>query len=304
MFKAVNCLHNLRLMNNMHTKLLLLALLCTMPLLHGVELVIPNGTTAIENSQYANRTDITSIVIPESVTSIGGYAFSQCSALTSIVIPNSVTSIGERAFEDCSSLTNLTIPSSVTLAKTSAFKGCIGLKTLIINCEGTKFSIDLNPISGLDNLTDVYFNNGMPSVRWTFGTSKPVVHGSTMWNGYEFKDITVDRLESRMIPLPATEGKIGQVLMVTANGYEWKDMPDNNSAASTDKFHLDAGWNLISLPEAELTENCKAELMKTYKFFMFDKGANTYVQANALVPRGCYWVFVTNPSTIHFTTAR
>ena len=276
-------------------------LLYAMPHLYGIELVIPDDTTAITAGQYKNRTDVTSVVIPNSVTSIGYEAFSGCSSLTNVVIPDSVTSIGENAFYGCIALTSLTIPASVKTAYTSCFKGCTGLKTLTINCSGNSFIINANPIPGLDSLTDVIFNNGMPTTPWTFGTSKPVVYGSTKWNGYEFRDIAVGRLESKTLPLPTTSGKIGQVLMVTADGYEWKDVPSGNSTPIADSFHLTAGWNLISLPETELTANCKNELLKAYVFFTYDKHLKIYLRVNELIPRGCYWVFVKDACTIHFT---
>ena len=57
--------------------------------------------TAIGNSAFAYRNDLTSIIIPETVTSIGNYAFVNCVDLRSIEIPASVTSIGKEAFSHC-----------------------------------------------------------------------------------------------------------------------------------------------------------------------------------------------------------
>ena len=123
------------------------------------------------------------------------------------------------------------------------------------------------------------------------------------WNGYEYKETTIEQLENNMIPRPATSGKVGQVLMVTADGYEWKDVPGGYSSAIADKFHLDAGWNLISLPEAELTASCKEELLNAYIFVTSYKSSKSYMRTNTLIPRGCYWVYVKEACTIHFTKA-
>ena len=60
--------------------------------------IIPDGTTSIADSAYADYKNLTSVTIPDSVTSIGDNAFSGCSRLTSITIPDSVTSIGNSAF--------------------------------------------------------------------------------------------------------------------------------------------------------------------------------------------------------------
>ena len=128
-------------------------------------LVIPNGTTKIENYAFCNCKSFKSITIPNSVTSIGNSAFSHCSEPTSItvdkgnkyydsrnncnaiietksntlisgckntIIPNSVTSIGGGAFYGCSGLTSITIPNSVTSIGNSAFEGCSGLTSITI----------------------------------------------------------------------------------------------------------------------------------------------------------------------------
>ena len=75
-------------------------------LLRG-EVVIPEGTTRINDFEYANCNNITSIIIPDSVTYIGTCAFIGCDSLTSITIPDSVTGIADLAFCDCVSLVSI-----------------------------------------------------------------------------------------------------------------------------------------------------------------------------------------------------
>ena len=91
----------------------ILSAVCAVVLLTGaagVALVIPEGTTVIEDSAYKNRILYSSVEIPESVTEIGSYAFYGCTGLTEVTIPDSVTTIGDHAFMGCTGLTNITVP--------------------------------------------------------------------------------------------------------------------------------------------------------------------------------------------------
>lgn len=64
-------------------------------------LVIPDGTTAIENSQYFYCFEyIGTLNIPNTVKTIGKNAFEHCTGFIGpLLIPDSVTSIGEGAFQ-------------------------------------------------------------------------------------------------------------------------------------------------------------------------------------------------------------
>ena len=77
-------------------------------------LEVPDGTTAIDDEAFKDRTDIVRVLIPSSVTTIWKSAFGDCSPLTDVTIPSSVTSIEDYDFYECCLLTGVTIPSSVT----------------------------------------------------------------------------------------------------------------------------------------------------------------------------------------------
>ena len=95
-------------------------------------LVIEHGVTEIEEGQYKNRKDITSVVIPDTVVSIGDEAFSECRSLVSVTIPDSVVSIGDEAFARCYKLTDVVIPSSVRQIGEGAFEYCGSLVSIYL----------------------------------------------------------------------------------------------------------------------------------------------------------------------------
>ena len=94
--------------------------------------VIPEGTTRIRPSAFADCSELKSVVIPESMTSIGPYAFYRCSGLTSIRLPDSVTNLSEDAFEGCSSLTEVRLPATLTFLDTRLFRACSSLREIAI----------------------------------------------------------------------------------------------------------------------------------------------------------------------------
>lgn len=62
------------------------------------ELVIPDGTKAINDYVFRKCEGITSLSIPSTVETIGTYAFAECEALSKIIIGAHVSTIGENAF--------------------------------------------------------------------------------------------------------------------------------------------------------------------------------------------------------------
>ena len=90
------------------------------------------GLKNIQNHEFSNCKNLTSIIIPNSVRSIGYYAFEECVNLTSITLPNSLSLIGDYAFSGCMNLTSINIPNSVTNITQYAFRNCTNLTSVTI----------------------------------------------------------------------------------------------------------------------------------------------------------------------------
>ena len=94
--------------------------------------IVPKRIRAIEESAFANNTDLVSVTIPDYITEIGEDAFYACSNLTNVTIPGSVTSIGEAAFYGCASLESIKIPNGVTTIGDYIFHSCTSLKSITL----------------------------------------------------------------------------------------------------------------------------------------------------------------------------
>ncbi len=129
----------------------------------AAHVIIPNKTTEIGESAFAERGMIQSIVIPASVTVIGNSAFSWCKALTDITIPNSVRRIGSSAFCQCSSLVELEIPNSVVSIGDWAFHGCISLEN--IHIPNSVVAIDKRAFLGCISLANVHIPKSVKFIR-------------------------------------------------------------------------------------------------------------------------------------------
>ena len=94
------------------------------------DIVIPDGTDAINDCMFDNYDADYTIVIPDSVKSIGMGAFYQSDGLHNIVIPDSVKTIGKEAFWCCDNLSSIVLGSGLTSIDENAFIGCDGIKTI------------------------------------------------------------------------------------------------------------------------------------------------------------------------------
>lgn len=116
--------------------------------------LIPEGTTVIDNYAFLGCTGLTTMTIPASVTTIGNYAFSSCTGLTTLTIKDPVENaaaskrapetesvglqrIGRGAFEYCSQVITLSLPATLTEIDYEAFLGMTSLADVWCNAEAS-----------------------------------------------------------------------------------------------------------------------------------------------------------------------
>ena len=78
-------------------------------------LIIPEGTTKIDEHAYESREDFTHVSIPASVTEIGERAFAGCSKLVEVTLHRELTSLGKFVFSRCTALRMVTLPYTYTM---------------------------------------------------------------------------------------------------------------------------------------------------------------------------------------------
>ena len=115
---------------------------------NDLDIVIPEGITAIGENVFASNTKIRSVVIPYTVTSIGAKAFNSCKGLVTIEIGANVASIGSDAFTGCDHLYDIHNRSSLSLTKGNYDYGRIALNAKSIDSG----MVDINNFIEDDNL--------------------------------------------------------------------------------------------------------------------------------------------------------
>ena len=120
-----------------------------------LELVIPEGVTAIPSSAFRDFTNVTKIKFPSSLETIAYENFQYHTYLTEITVPSTVSSVGSKAFYECTSLKTVTLNNKGDIGK-SAFLGCTSLQTVTLNNKGY---IDDYAFASCTSLQTVTLNN-------------------------------------------------------------------------------------------------------------------------------------------------
>ncbi len=84
-------------------------------------------TTKVNDSMFANFSNLEKVTLGDSITEIGNYSFQNCRALKNIPLNDNITKIGNGAFYGCKGITTLNLTNNVTTIGDNAFENCTGL---------------------------------------------------------------------------------------------------------------------------------------------------------------------------------
>lgn len=73
-------------------------------------IIIPDGTTYIDDGAFNSCNSLISVIIGEGITSVGDCAFGDCAKLTSVTFRGTPSNIHSKAFESSAALTTINVP--------------------------------------------------------------------------------------------------------------------------------------------------------------------------------------------------
>ena len=195
--------------------------------------VLPNNYNGDDyemgDNVFADRSDIINVIIPDGVTAIGESAFNRCWNLESITIPQSVRNVKKLAFSSCENLkevrisdlavwcdidfsteasnplyyadnlylngfkvTDLNIPDGVETIKKYAFCNFSTIRSVSIPASVTSVGDDV--FYNCDNIEDVYISDLAAWCNIDFSThnSNPLYYADNLYlNGFKVTDLNI-----------------------------------------------------------------------------------------------------------------
>lgn len=213
---------------------------------------LPTTLTTIGNTTFKNCSGLSTINLPENLTAIGTDAFISCSSLTNVVLPSNLISLGEGAFDNCSSLTTISIPGSVSDLNRSIFYNCIGLQSVTIASGITK--IPEYAFSGCTNLVSVNLPNTVISIeKAAFQnceklTTLNLPENLTSIGAYAFNGCK--SLPSSAVNLSNSITSIGTAAFQDCDGLTYITLPNSLTTLSSNLFNSCDNLKVIEVPSS------------------------------------------------------
>ncbi|GEM_PF-6121784 len=286
------------------------------------------GEGAFENAKIGDL-DFT-----HNYLSIERNAFKGCSGLRSIGL-SFFTRLYDSAFAGCVDLEKVYLPSDQVLASfpDNAFEGCKSNLTFYVNStgpEGTTWNgYAVFYVKGKGTTEALQENvskisedlSGLQQKCESIAPMQEAVNQysieiETLKSANTQKDATIAELTQRVEVLEQEltsllevlrSGEPKQVLTATSGGnFDWVELPTDFTYATNDSFRLKPGWNMLSMPELEMTKESIDEFLKHGFFYHYNEVNKTYekLKDNRLAPRESYWFYLNDnfDCTIHFRT--
>ncbi len=156
------------------------------------EIRLSQNARYIPSNAFYGCTSLENITIPNSVESIDFAAFWECTSLKEITFGEGLEEVGDSAFSNCTSLKNVVLPKSLKEIEECAFSSCDSLESIVIKNPECDIDMSIKTISN-----NIFNDKAFTGIIYGYEGSTAQTYAET--HGYEFKVITADMEESKLV---------------------------------------------------------------------------------------------------------
>lgn len=126
-----------------------------------VILTLPDCKTIIEEKEFYEYKNLSTVTLGSNVQEIKAWAFAECTALEYINIPKGIKTIEGWAFFNCSLIRSIYLPSSLTNVDYYAFSKCTGIDSIYTDSIDFWFKTSLTAVVDYAQPYDLYINGDL-----------------------------------------------------------------------------------------------------------------------------------------------